>query len=203
MTGGSINVDKYIAKCGQGLYTERELLENVQKLKGLVAEGINLENNKAKLEAAERALSMKTFMIPRADIPVDTNGVDVANELLKLADSEDFESVIAAKYLQLKESANKRNKEFTLTLLDVRRLMQRKTCFYTKHKFNHLDLNWKRTIDRIDPDKGYVQGNVVACSKWANALKNIMFEKEGAIVKGCKKELHSFMKVVNNLDVNL
>lgn len=32
----------------------------------------------------------------------------------------------------------------------------------------------KLTFDRKDPDKGYVKGNVVACSNIANQLKNLV-----------------------------
>ena len=59
----------------------------------------------------------------------------------------------------------------------MKRLMSRKTCFYTKRKFNNtLDHPDYPTLDRIDCNKGYVKGNVVVCTKFSNELKANLFE---------------------------
>lgn len=86
--------------------------------------------------------------------------------------------IIAEKYVHLFRSATKRNKDFNLSYADVRKLMDRKTCFYTGVKFNEDEEHpYYRTIDRIDPNKGYVKDNVVACSMLANQIKNRLFEE--------------------------
>ena len=85
--------------------------------------------------------------------------------------------LIVKKYLSVLESAKRRGLAFNLTLSDVKRLMSRKTCFYTKRKFNNtLDHPDYPTLDRIDCNKGYVKGNVVVCTKFSNELKANLFE---------------------------
>lgn len=80
---------------------------------------------------------------------------------------------VAKKYMQLKQSAHSRGLDFNLSLKTVRRLLTRKTCHFTKvvltEKKNSLS---KRTVDRLDATKGYVEGNVAACSHAANSFKN-------------------------------
>ena len=83
---------------------------------------------------------------------------------------------IAQKYKNLVQSARSRNKEFNLTFNDVKKLIDRKTCYYTKVKFNNNDPRYVRTIDRKNASLGYVRGNVVACTHQANSLKEHLFE---------------------------
>ncbi len=89
----------------------------------------------------------------------------------------DEQVLIVKKYLSVLESAKRRGLAFNLTLSDMKRLMSRKTCFYTKRKFNNtLDHPDYPTFDRIDCNKGYVKGNVVVCTKFSNELKANLFE---------------------------
>ena len=89
----------------------------------------------------------------------------------------DEQVLIVKKYLSVLESAKRRGLAFNLTLSDMKRLMSRKTCFYTKRKFNNtLDHPDYPTFDRIDCNKGYVKGNVVVCTKFSNELKASLFE---------------------------
>ena len=88
-----------------------------------------------------------------------------------------FQVAVVRKYLTTLESAQRRGLAFNLTLSDVKRLMSRKTCFYTKKKFvNKNEHPDSPTIDRIDCNKGYVKGNVVVCTKYSNELKSNLFE---------------------------
>lgn len=84
---------------------------------------------------------------------------------------------VARKYSQLLSSAISRNLPFNLTLSDVKKLLLRKTCFYTKVEFDPNCEKKKRTVDRLDSKKGYVKGNVVACTAEANAMKEHFFER--------------------------
>lgn len=81
----------------------------------------------------------------------------------------------AKKYVQLYESALKRGKDFNLTFGDVKRLINRKTCAYTGVRFGS-NPSTKKTVDRIDPKKGYVKDNVVIVTHEANQIKNKLFE---------------------------
>lgn len=84
--------------------------------------------------------------------------------------------LVAEKYVHLFKSAKRRGKDFDLELRDVHNLMKQKQCFYTGEAFTEGgDLS--RTIDRIDCDKGYVKGNVVACTHLANQMKAQLFER--------------------------
>jgi hypothetical protein len=90
---------------------------------------------------------------------------------------------VASKFLSLYGNAKTRDKEFGLTLTDVRRLLTKKRCEYTGVELTKattaLPTATDRTIDRLDAEIGYVTGNVFAVSHSANSLKNVLFEKEG------------------------
>lgn len=67
---------------------------------------------------------------------------------------------------------------FDLTFADYERLVQKTHCFYTGVKFvDDRGSASRRTIDRIDPDKGYTVENCVACTHAANNAKNVLFEE--------------------------
>jgi hypothetical protein len=58
---------------------------------------------------------------------------------------------------------------FTLTFAQFKKLRTAKKCFYTK-----LPLTDKTfSLDRIDSSKGYIPGNVVACSTAFNSIKAV------------------------------
>ena len=89
---------------------------------------------------------------------------------------------VARKLINISRSANKRNKEFNLGFNDVKRLLKTKTCFISGMPVVRYFIPSKTsedlipddvlTIERIDNDKGYVKGNVVACSHKWNKLKS-------------------------------
>jgi hypothetical protein len=52
-----------------------------------------------------------------------------------------------------------------------------KRCYYTEKEFEDSG-NFARSFDRIDSNKGYVEGNVVACTVDINAKKsNLSFQE--------------------------
>lgn len=70
--------------------------------------------------------------------------------------------------------------EFTLTFAEYKRLWCAKRCYYTNTLLPVRGETWgdvqkwnRPTIDRVDNSKGYVTGNVVACSYSFNQLKAI------------------------------
>lgn len=94
----------------------------------------------------------------------------------------ELELEAAKKYFHLHQSASRRKLDFDLKVADVKRLLKRKTCTYSgvvmvkgRHP-NQVEelgqISEALTFDRINPDKGYVKGNVVACSHASNQLKN-------------------------------
>jgi hypothetical protein len=149
--------------------TNNKQLEDVLKL--LVRHENRSTMSKAKALYIRSLLNLEEK--PLSNIIKNPNEEKV---LSKTSNNVPYEVQIAKKYTQLYLSSQKRNKEFNLTLKDVHNLLQQKTCYYTGKKFtNQGDL--KRTIDRVDNAKGYIIGNVVACTALANQMKEHIFER--------------------------
>lgn len=77
-----------------------------------------------------------------------------------------------SKWQNMRSRNGKAEREFSLTISEIKQLFRRKTCTYTGVTFvdeeNHP---LQRTFDRVDSSKGYVTGNVVACTQRINSLK--------------------------------
>ena len=132
--------------------------------------------------------------------------LEVLEEVLKnreCTSDKSFDERVADYYLMKVVSARDRGIPFDLTVIDVRRLMSRKTCFYTGARFNDFGapekngLNW--TIDRKDSTKGYTKDNCVACCSLANNLKNIIFEQEGSGYRLTPAQFRRFAKVMGEI----
>ena len=78
---------------------------------------------------------------------------------------------VAKKLVNIHSSAQSRNLEFNLTFEYVKKLLEYTTCYYTGQSFTEDGPN-QRTFDRVDNEKGYVVGNVVACTSDINGKKN-------------------------------
>lgn len=86
--------------------------------------------------------------------------------------------IIANKYRKKARNAQERNIQFSLTFSQFKKLLQRKTCGYTGLPLclTEKDSDMSPTIERIDGNKGYVQGNVLVVASKYNQLKNELFE---------------------------
>jgi hypothetical protein len=97
---------------------------------------------------------------------------------------------VARKYLSLIESAQSRTHEFDLPIEELSDILRKKTCYFTKKSLVHFPHDPKEvesgslelpknylSIDRLDASKGYVSGNVVACSLAINKIKGQMDEE--------------------------
>lgn len=79
---------------------------------------------------------------------------------------------IAGKLINLHQSAKDREIYFDLSFKKVKQLVCRKTCYFTGVVFDDkVNSSQSRSIDRIDNTKGYIDSNVVACTKEFNILK--------------------------------
>ena len=78
---------------------------------------------------------------------------------------------VAKKLVNIHSSAQNRNLEFNLTFECVKKLLEYTTCYYTNVQFTE-DGPSARSFDRVDNEKGYVVGNVVACTVDINGKKN-------------------------------
>ena len=80
---------------------------------------------------------------------------------------------IAEKLISIKENAEDRGIHFDLSFAHLKRIIRRKTCYYTGRRFSKNVQDWK-TIERVDNDKGYTDENTVCVCQEANQLKGSM-----------------------------
>ena len=97
---------------------------------------------------------------------------------------------IAQKMVHIFESAKSRGLDFNMSFKEVKRLMNRKTCYFLGEPMNTIPSSPKqRTFDRLDSTKGYVDGNVVACMMSINGAKdNLSISDIEALYLGLKKK---------------
>lgn len=84
---------------------------------------------------------------------------------------------VAKKMLKIFQSAQDRNLEFNLSFETVKRLITYPLCYYTGKPFENEGI-YSRSFDRVDSAKGYVEGNVVACTIDINQKKSNLSESE-------------------------
>jgi hypothetical protein len=112
------------------------------------------------------------------------DGVEVA------VDNHPTDLYVAKKMVLIHQSATARDIEFDMSFKEVKKLLTRKTCYFEPDVVlsSERDAPDQRTLDRLDNDKGYVDGNVVACSKRINAAKaDLTISDIKVIHKGLKK----------------
>jgi len=90
-------------------------------------------------------------------------------------DIKDLE--VAKKMLKINQSASDRGLAFDLSFKTVKRLMSYKKCYYTNKEFKE-DGPFARSFDRVDSSKGYIEGNVVACTVDINGKKSNLSNEE-------------------------
>lgn len=110
---------------------------------------------------------------------------------------------VARKMINLQQSATSRNLEYNLTFETTKRLMSYTRCYYTNVEFN--DTTNILSIDRVDPKKGYIEGNVVACTVEINSKKaNLTIEEIHNLSAQIKKfGITEKEKIETNLETNL
>lgn len=97
---------------------------------------------------------------------------------------------VSKKLVNIASSADKRGIYFCMTFNEVKKLLNTKKCFFTGGVLNDIPNDpMGRTFDRIDNDKGYIDGNVVACSREFNLIKGeLTVPQLKLIVKGLKRK---------------
>ena len=95
---------------------------------------------------------------------------------------------VAKKLINIYQSAQDRKLQFNLSFEYVRKMLEYKTCYYTNKPFTEDGPN-ARSFDRVDSDKGYIEGNVVACTIDINGKKsNLSFEEISCIYQKLVKK---------------
>jgi hypothetical protein len=124
------------------------------------------KNNKPKKKPQQKPKVQQPIPAPIEKSTQEVNDLEVAKKMLKIY-----------------QSASDRSLEFNLSLESVRKLLSYNTCYYTNKKFEEEGPN-ARSFDRVDSAKGYIEGNVVACTIDINGKKsNLTFEEVECIYK--------------------
>ena len=127
---------------------------------------------KKKQEKPETAQTEITQSETIAEVTETTQTEPVKKEQPKKDNKPIISDVeVAKKLVNIHSSAQSRNLEFNLTFECVKKLLEYTTCFYTNVTFTEDGPN-ARSFDRVDNEKGYVVGNVVACTVDINGKKN-------------------------------
>lgn len=116
----------------------------------------------------------------------------------------DFDCLVARKYRDKVSSSKTRNIEFKLSLNEFRQLLMRKNCAYTGIPLTlHTQGNPSNTdlsIERIDNNKGYVKGNVIAVCYAANNIKSVFEDPNTFLtVKDAVKMFATIDKLQSNM----
>lgn len=110
-----------------------------------------------------------------------------------------FDTYVSLKLLHKSVQCAQRGIEFALTFTDMKRLLQKKKCYYSGITLT-LEGKHSHSIDRIDDTKGYTAENTVACSAYVNGLKNDLLEsreKTRELSNGeLKKVLSKFIELL-------
>ena len=108
----------------------------------------------------------------------------------------DADLLLAQRLLVIHERAVSRKIDFQMTVAGLRRVFTATRCAYTKLPFSETNPNFYPTLDRVDPNLGYVDGNVVLCSHWANQAKCALLESANS---NLKTDLDTLVRFVTNL----
>lgn len=115
-----------------------------------------------------------------------------------------WDLMVANRFRHKYKNAKDRGIDFTLSFRSMKNLLEAKKCYYTGITLTFPDSSEDKslkatdlTIDRIDSSKGYVSGNVVACSHAFNQLKS---QFEGAGLIGIKTACKAFGKVMKRME---
>lgn len=100
-----------------------------------------------------------------------------------------------------RQNAEKRGIHYGLSNENLENLLIVQRCYYLNCVLNPVSgfhkIDNKMTIDRLNPNKGYIEGNVVTSSNIANQLKSMV--EDGTItaddIIGCGMKIKSALKI--------
>ena len=96
-------------------------------------------------------------------------------------DKEVSDVEVARKILNIHQSALDRKLEFDLSFAETKKILETSVCFYTGIKFE-IDGPNSRPFYWVDSTKGYINGNVVACTVDFNGKKSNLSLEEITIL---------------------
>ena len=163
------------------MQTSIESLEgilNQLEVKGLVYSYLDTSNN------------WKMFYVSDIDnAPTNTEeSVNNSIDFKKL----NRQLLVVTKYKNILKNAIDRHIDFNMSLDDIENLLNETKCYYTGVKFDNDN---PMTFDRINHNKGYITGNVVACTHKVNSLKNELYEQTKSLFPDIKS-LKNFVDLI-------
>lgn len=169
--------------------------ENVHSTSRLILSIINPFLKQISIEKEKQNIIIKKVQAPM---------INKTQRVYKKVDTlsvHEIDKMVVGKWTQIQQSAQKRNLDFDLSLETIRRLLLQKHCSFTRVLFsNKSDSLRSRTFDRRDPNKGYVEGNVVAVTSQMNSFKNVLFELQGKDAQNITpKQLIEFAKQMDKI----
>lgn len=179
-------------------------IETVLKLKKDAAPQVAVvakttDPEKQPVKVIEKQLVSKEISVTKAGSVTVVKSTDVIPvqfyfQYLKAKTVAEKDFLLAQRLLVIYERARSRNLACNLTIADIKALFRRKTCYYTGIAFDEKDTSLNPTVDRMDPNLGYVSGNVVLCSNWANSFKAEVLENKSSRFSTTAKILETFSK---------
>lgn len=109
---------------------------------------------------------------------------------MKNAKRQITDLIVARKYVALAQGASKRDIEVSISFAELKKVMKTDTCHFTGKQLNDINEDYNQhSLDRIDNEKGYVKGNVVACSRGFNQFVkgSLSVEQIKDLMKGLRK----------------
>lgn len=97
---------------------------------------------------------------------------------------------VANKMCSLYGNAQRRGVDFELSFAKLKKVMHTKKCYFTGAKLNRIDGDPNQlSIDRLDNNVGYVDGNIVACARSFNehVKNNLTVEQVKQLYNGLRK----------------
>lgn len=116
----------------------------------------------------------------------------MSRQTLTLKKKKISDQQVVKKYQTIQHSANSRGIEFDLPFQSLKNIMNAKKCHYTKIQISvgaENPLN-QLSIERKDPTKGYIKGNVVAVSSQVNVFKGSLERAHKFLSKSQQKRLY-------------
>ena len=163
--------------------SEQELKPKTRKPRTVRKEKTSIKNIEQQISTKEQVVEIKKVVPPITKSSI--SDVEVAKKLINIY-----------------QSAQDRKLQFNLSFEYVRRMLEYKTCYYTNKLFTEDGPN-ARSFDRIDSDKGYIEGNVVACTIDINGKKsNLSFEEISCIYQKLAKKKSKDTKKDSNLNTD-
>lgn len=149
-----------------------------------------------RVEAINKVIALKSLSIEAKELIEENEGSEPA----ELIEHDDV--AIAKRYTLKAKKTRDRGISFELSFSDYKRLISKKTCYYTGVTLNHIENDPHLfTIDRKDPKVGYTKENSVSCANVVNSVKNQLLEQGNASLYLGKECFLKMAERIKDIDI--